>query len=423
MLRRPFTRIAFHTSGRPGGWLRRSSSAPHRQGGAPQWEDFFDADWYAEHYDDVPASGLTPIQHFLRQGAAEFRDPNPAFDTDWYLRAYPDVSAKGVVPIEHFVGWGAAEGKLPFRGFDSYSRSIGFAHDSNLEAYRHYLAQRPQPGIPRKVWGAVADAEIRCLKEPSFDGELALFATYSSDGLLKSHVLHYVESLRREGIAVILIVNTDMASMFRNDDLSRRVDGLYVRQAKGYDFAAWAHVLQLRREILEAKNLYLINDSLFGPIDRTKFSELIQRIRTSKADVIGLTENLQRGWHLQSFFLVFKHHVLVSAAFVGFMDAVVCYEDKLDVIGEYEIRLATVFKRAGFLCEPMFRAIDTSNLTSNHWKELIGAGFPFLKVELLRNDVPRVDAIDCLKLLATMDFNIRLLQSSLAGTKSSKPPA
>ena len=102
-----------------------------------------------------------------------------------------------------------------------------------MEAYRQYLAQRPRLGIPRTVWGAAADAKIRCMKEPSFDGELALFVTYSADGWLKSHVLHYVESLRREGIAVALIVNTDMAWTFRNADLLSRVDGLFVRQNKG----------------------------------------------------------------------------------------------------------------------------------------------------------------------------------------------
>ncbi len=193
LLRRPFVRIAFHKNGRPRGWLRRLRRREQRRGnipsafwphlhwqtrrGRPPWADFFDAEWYAERYDDVSASGLTPIEHFIRQGAGEFRDPNPAFDTDWYPRAYPDISGAGVVPIEHFVLWGAAEGRLPFRGFDSYIRDAGIAHGSNLEAYRHYLKQRPRLGIPRPVWGAATDAEIRCLKEPSFDGELALFAS------------------------------------------------------------------------------------------------------------------------------------------------------------------------------------------------------------------------------------------------------
>ena len=55
-----------------------------------------------ERYADVSESGLTPIQHFIRQGAAECRDPNPAFDTDWYLRAYPDVAGAGRGPDRAF---------------------------------------------------------------------------------------------------------------------------------------------------------------------------------------------------------------------------------------------------------------------------------------------------------------------------------
>ena len=45
--------------------------------GTPPWAEFFDAEWYAERYEDVSASGLTPIQHFLRRGAGELREPNP----------------------------------------------------------------------------------------------------------------------------------------------------------------------------------------------------------------------------------------------------------------------------------------------------------------------------------------------------------
>ena len=194
------------------------------------------------------------------------------------------------------------------------------------------------------------------MKEPSFDGELALFVTYSPDGWLKPHVRHYVDSLRREGIAVALIVNTDMAWKFRDSDLMSCVDGLFVRQNKGFDFAAWAHVLQLRPETREATILYLINDSLVGPIDQTKFTEILRKIRASKADVIGLTENLARGWHLQSFFLAFKPRALRSTPFISIIERIVCYEDKLDVITDYELRFATVFKRAGLDCKPIFRA-------------------------------------------------------------------
>jgi O-antigen biosynthesis protein len=429
LLRRPFVCLAYHKNGRPRGWLRRLRPGVQRRGsipsafwphlhwqtqrGRPPWADFFDAEWYAERYDDVSASGLTPIQHFIRHGAAEFRDPNPAFDTDWYPRAYPDIAGAGLVPVEHFVLWGAAEDRLPFRGFDLYPGDAGNARASILEAYRHYLAQRPRLGIPRKASGAASDAEIRCLKEPAFEAEAALFVSYSPDGWLKSHVLHYVESLREEGISVILIVNTDSTWSVRNDELLPLVDGLFIRKNKGFDFAAWAHILQLHRELLAARSLYLINDSLIGPISQVKFSDLIRRIRASKADVVGLTETLDRGWHLQSFFLVFKQHALRSNAFVNFIEGIVCYEEKRDVISEYELRLASLLKRAGLDCQPMFRAIDARSSAGYHWRELIDSGFPFVKAELFRNAIPGFDADDCLRLLSSMGFDVRLAQSSL----------
>ena len=400
-----------------------SSGQPiQTQQGAPSWAEFFDAEWYDERYPDVSESGLAPIEHFIRHGAAEFRDPNPAFDTDWYPRAYPDIAGAGVAPMEHFVRFGAAEGRLPFRGFDLYLQAIGSAHGSNLEAYRQYLAQRPQPGIPRTVWGAAADAEIRCLKEPSFDGELALFVTYSPDGWLKPHVRRYVDSLRREGIAVALIVSTDMGWKFRNSDLLSSVDGLFVRQNKGFDFAAWAHVLQLRPETGHATILYLVNDSLIGPIDQTKVAEILRRIRASKADVIGLTENRERGWHLQSYFLAFKPRALHSTAFASFIERIVCYEDKLDVIADYELRFATDFKRAGLDCEPIFRAPDARNPTTYHWKQLIDSGFPFVKAELFQD--AEFNADHGPQFLSAMGFDIRLAERSPAALEpaDAEPP-
>ena len=405
----------------PSGGIEQPIQTQH---GAPAWAEFFDAEWYDKRYPDVSESGLAPIEHFIRQGAAEFRDPNPAFDTDWYPRAYPDIAGAGVAPFEHFVRFGAAEGRLPFRGFDLYLQSIGSAHGSNLEAYRQYLAQRPQPGIPRTVWGAAADAEIRCLKEPSFDGELALFVTYSPDGWLKPHVRHIVDSLRREGIAVALIVNTDMAWKFRDSDLMSCVDSLFVRQNKGFDFAAWAHVLQLRPETREATILYLINDSLVGPIDQTKVAEILRRIRASKADVIGLTENRERGWHLQSYFLAFKPSALHSTPFVSIIERIVCYEDKLDVIADYELRFATDFRRAGLNCEPIFRAQDARNPTTHHWKQLIDSGFPFVKAELFQDAEFNADGGP--QFLSAMGFDIRLaerLRADLepADTEPSEP--
>jgi hypothetical protein len=71
----------------------------------------FEAAWYLVTYPDVAAAGVNPLEHYLRHGAAEGRDPGPLFSTRWYLEAYPDVAAAGVNPLEHYLRRGAAEGR------------------------------------------------------------------------------------------------------------------------------------------------------------------------------------------------------------------------------------------------------------------------------------------------------------------------
>ncbi len=46
----------------------------------------FDADFYRARYPDVATSGLDPIDHYLRVGAAKGYDPSPLFDTGYYAR-------------------------------------------------------------------------------------------------------------------------------------------------------------------------------------------------------------------------------------------------------------------------------------------------------------------------------------------------
>jgi hypothetical protein len=117
----------------------------------PPWGTFFDENWYLERYPDAAARAreLGPLEHFVRYGAAEGRDPNPAFHSTWYLSTYPDVAQTGLIAISHFVEWGAAEGRRPFQDFnyDLCRQQTGLLQASNLETYRHYLIQGGAAGL------------------------------------------------------------------------------------------------------------------------------------------------------------------------------------------------------------------------------------------------------------------------------------
>ena len=305
-------------------------------------------------------------------------------DPEWYRRRYLDIARAGVDPLDHFIRHGRREGRKP-----------------NAEE------------AAADGWVSLADVEITCLKRPVLSKEVALFATHSPYGRLKPHVRHYLECLKRQGVAVILIVAVDETFTDADADVVGKVDGLFVRKAAGYDFAAWAHVLRLHPELAEAKILYLLNDSVFGPTNDTAFTNLSERIRDSNADFIGLTESFERGWHLQSYFLALKSAVLSSGIFRDFMEGIVCYHDKEQVITLYELRFAMIMKIAGFKCEAMFQKTDVYNPTIFHWKPLLDAGFPFLKVTTVRDAHAGLDVADWRQMLSALGYDTSLAERTL----------
>jgi hypothetical protein len=67
-----------------------------------------DAEWYLRNYPDVVEA---PIDQYIRVGTREGRDPNPFFSSRTYLKLNPDVAISGMNPLVHFVRYGAAEGR------------------------------------------------------------------------------------------------------------------------------------------------------------------------------------------------------------------------------------------------------------------------------------------------------------------------
>ncbi|MBI5429087.1 MAG: class I SAM-dependent methyltransferase [Nitrosomonadales bacterium] len=63
----------------------------------------FDTEWYLKHYPDVVKAKYDPIEHYIRFGAAENRDPGPAFSTSFYRALKRDDLAPGENPLLHFL--------------------------------------------------------------------------------------------------------------------------------------------------------------------------------------------------------------------------------------------------------------------------------------------------------------------------------
>lgn len=222
--------------------------------------------------------------------------------------------------------------------------------------------------------------------------ELCLFVTHAPAAELKPHVIDHVTALLDRGIATVLIANADveLASLRIPDALAGRLHGCLVRQNVGFDFAAWSHAYCLLPPAAVSRRLLLVNDSIVGPTELAPYDRLLERIRSSGADLIGLTSNPDPHPHLQSFYLVFGERLLRAPISDAFLRGIVNLPHKQNVIDCYEIWLTRYVEEAGFSSAALFPNFSKlpaprRNDTQYAWKELLAAGFPFIKSIVVRD--------------------------------------
>ena len=286
-----------------------------------------------------------------------------------------------------------------FRRFRDAFRRLRKAVKARLPYVRRreyrILAERHQALIAAFTTGArlATDAEVVVLKAPdvSLAGEICLFATFAATPGLKPHVPAHVASLARAGFAVVLVANTDLdrRSLRIEPALLARLAGCIVRENAGLDFAAWAHAYCLGQGFPRCTRLLLANDSVIGPLDERSFEALIERLRASDADMVGLTENRTPQRHLQSYFMAFGPRALASPAFRRAFAGMHALPTKELVIDAYETSLTRQLERAGLRAESLFPPLydepRSGDDTTSRWRELVDAGFPFVKASLLRD--------------------------------------
>lgn len=286
-----------------------------------------------------------------------------------------------------------------FRRFRDIFRRLRKAVKAHLPYVRRreyrLLAERHEALIAAFTTGARAatEAEVTMLKaaDPSLAGEICLFATFAPAPGLKPHVPAHVESLARAGFAVVLVVNTDLdpGGLRLDPALLDRLAGCIVRENVGFDFAAWGHAYSLGQGFPRCTRLLLANDSVIGPLDERAYATLIERLRASDADMVGLTENRMPHRHLQSYFLAFGPRALASDAFRRAFAGMRSLPTKELVIDAYETSLTRQFERAGLRAEALFAPLydepRSGDDTTARWRELVEAGFPFVKASLLRD--------------------------------------
>jgi lipopolysaccharide biosynthesis protein len=272
----------------------------------------------------------------------------------------------------------------------------------DLKARMPYVRRREHRILQRRYselidglgWTAppATQAALHALKPVTAEmaGDVCFFVSFSPRPELKQHVRAHIDHLLHAGVQVVLVLNTELApdQVKVDGDLLGRLNGLYVRDNVGFDFAAWAHLHSLcAGQAQHWTRLFLVNDSIVGPLNAADFDRVMQRVRMSSADVVGLTECQAPLRHVQSFFLVFSARALRHPALQRVFSRMLSLPSKGQVIDVYETRLTQVLTDHGLRCEALFPPLSddpySSNDTGFRWAELIRAGFPYIKTSII----------------------------------------
>ena len=261
-----------------------------------------------------------------------------------------------------------------------------------------------------------------------FGPRIAIFVHFDGQGLVRDHTLHYVAALRDAGLSVLFVTNSGKLLPVAMDKLRPLCAGVLVRRNIGYDFGAMREGLEyLKLPRPDTEMVVIANDSIYGPLG--PLSDIIARVDFTKADFWGATDSWQQRYHIQSYFVAAGPKVLASKAWRDFWKQVRPVKAKTWVVFRYELGLSQAVVRGGhsvdaiwryedlvhnvnqaWLMEPQANVPTTAepmikmrfihahrirhnvatrtplNPTSDLWRQLIQAGFPFIKRELLRDN-------------------------------------
>jgi GT2 family glycosyltransferase/tetratricopeptide (TPR) repeat protein len=157
----------------------------------------FSVRYYLERYEDVREGGTNPLVHFIEHGWKERRQPHSQFDLTAYLARYPDVVKLDVNPLQHFLEIGQKEGRNPgpFTYQDWCKRQDTLSGEDYNEI-RRYLTEylyRPLVTIILRSCGVSAtllNETISSIEAQLYERWELLIAPTQEESWVKSYILH-----------------------------------------------------------------------------------------------------------------------------------------------------------------------------------------------------------------------------------------
>lgn len=259
---------------------------------------------------------------------------------------------------------------------------------------------------------------------------LAVFAHYDAQDEIKRFIVDYLRALSGE-CERVLFISTARLSEGELAKIQGLCAEVVLRENIGFDFGMWRDAIE-RTNLEEWDELVLTNSSVFGPLH--PLGPIFERMTSDPCDVWGMTENIEIAWHLQSYFLVFRRSLLRSPVFRQFWSGVLPFKDKNQLIRSYEIGLSRLLLDYGFKLGVAFPTAKLDvprvpriavlrhdglwtrlrsrrvNPTCGYPVELIQAGMPFVKAEVLRDNPLHAGLEPLLAAMAETGYDMSLVE-------------
>lgn len=235
---------------------------------------------------------------------------------------------------------------------------------------------------------AGADSLERRAEIPAAAERIALLAHWSVDVGQSRSVVELVSQLQRHGYWVVLSSTCEAPGRLEftthpGVDLARLT--VIRRPNIGYDFGSWAVAMHHFPWLLRADKVLVLNDSLLGPF--ASISSIIASFESTTADVWGVVESDQFARHHQSFFRGFRYGALAESTMRSYWEDLQVIPSKSDLITTYELGFQNFLSKNYFSTDSMLHHRDLvrsgENPAAHGWLELLDAGVPFVKRELV----------------------------------------
>lgn len=174
---------------------------------------------------------------------------------------------------------------------------------------------------------------------------IAIFAHYDAHNLIRNYVIYYLQKLSKIVDKIVFVSTSDLDESELAKLRSLNVQ-IILRENVGHDFYSYKIGLASIQDLTRVDKLILCNDSCFGPL--FELQNIYAKLINSSGDFWGISANSRPSLHLQSYFLIFSHQVVNSAAFNDFWRKLAIVSDKDSIVNNYEVGLSQCLLSAGF---------------------------------------------------------------------------